>query len=275
MNPNPYETIFIEKTNGIATIWLDRPEVRNAFNHHMISELMDGMQSLEHDPTVTALVIRGRGAAFCAGADIHWMKSFSTLSYEEDYQENMHLARCFYMIYTFSKPTIALVHGAAFGGANGLLGACDMAYCLTDTKFAFSEVKIGIIPATISPYIIKRIGEFNARELMLTGKKFYGEEAAQKGLVNAVFPSESELEEHINQITQELKSSAPGAMTNCKELIFNITKSNNFNETLDYTARMIADARASKEGQEGMSAFLEKRKPNWITNAQSTQDHVS
>ncbi|MEQ9438636.1 MAG: enoyl-CoA hydratase-related protein [Cyclobacteriaceae bacterium] len=272
---NPYETIALEVQNGIGTLWLNRPDIRNAFNHHMITELMDCMQSLEHDPGITALVIRGRGTTFCAGADIHWMKSFSTLSYEEDYQENMHLARCFYMIYTFSKPTIALVQGAAMGGANGLLGACDMAYCLTDTKFAFSEVKIGIIPATISPYIIKRIGEFNARELMLTGRKFYGEEAARKGLVNAVFSSQDAMEEHVSQITQELKVNAPGAMTNCKELIFNITKNNNFNETIDYTARMIADARASEEGQEGMSAFIEKRKPRWATNSQPTQDHVS
>lgn len=270
-----YETIELEINEGIGTLWLNRPDVRNAFNHHMISEFTDCMQSLEHDPTITAVVIRGRGKSFCAGADIHWMKSFSSLSYDDDYQENMHLARCFYTIYTFSKPTIAMVHGAAFGGANGLLAACDMAYCLTDTAFAFSEVKIGIIPATISPYVIKRVGEFNARELMLSGKRFYGEEAARKGLVNAVFDSSEALEEHVQQMTQELKTSAPGAMANCKELIFTITKSNNFNETIDYTARMIADARASKEGQEGMSAFIEKRKPNWVADVQPTQDHVS
>ncbi|MEM9832862.1 MAG: enoyl-CoA hydratase-related protein [Bacteroidota bacterium] len=263
---HPYETIELEANNNIATLWLNRPEVRNAFNNHMISEMMDCLQTIEHQPEITAVVIRGRGKAFCAGADIQWMKSFSSLSYKEDFQENMHLARCFYMIYTLSKPTIALVHGAAFGGANGLLAACDMAYCLSDTKFAFSEVKIGIIPATISPYIIKRIGEFNARELMLTGRRFTGEEAARRGLVNTAFLSHEALEMHVQQMVQELKTSAPGAMNSCKELIFNITKSENFNETLDYTARMIADARASEEGQEGMAAFLEKRKPNWAAS---------
>ncbi|WKN42014.1 enoyl-CoA hydratase-related protein [Tunicatimonas pelagia] len=262
-----YETIELEINHSIATLWLNRPEVRNAFNNHVIVELMDCLQSIEHQPEITAVVIRGRGKTFCAGADIQWMKSFSSMSHQEDFQENIHLARCFYMIYTYSKPTIALVHGAAFGGANGLLAACDMAYCLSDTKFAFSEVKIGIIPATISPYIVKRMGEFNARELMLTGRRFSGEEAAQKGLVNATFSSSEALSEYVNQISQELKSSAPGAMSNCKDLIFNITKSNNFNETIDYTARMIADARASEEGQEGMSAFLEKRKPNWVASA--------
>jgi methylglutaconyl-CoA hydratase len=272
---NQFETIELTVDDGFATIWLNRQEVRNAFNHTMISELMDCMQSLEHDASITALLFRGRGNVFSAGADIHWMKSFSKFTYEEDYQENMHLARCFYMIYTFSKPTIALVHGAAFGGANGILAACDIAYCLADTTFAFSEVKIGIIPATISPYVIKRVGEFNARELMLTGKRFQGDEAAQKGLVNAVFSTYESMEEQLDQVVRELKSSAPGAMATCKELIFYITKSSNFNKTIDYTARMIADARASEEGQEGMSAFIEKRKPRWISHSQSSQDHVS
>ncbi|MGD1893847.1 MAG: enoyl-CoA hydratase-related protein [Cyclobacteriaceae bacterium] len=269
-----YETIELEVSNGIATLWLNRPDVRNAFNDYMITEIMDCLQSIEHDSNITALVLRGKGKAFCAGADINWMKSFSKLSHQEDFQEKMHLARCFYMIYTFSKPTVAVVHVAAFGGANGLLAACDIAYCLADTTFAFSEVKIGIIPATISPYIIKRLGEFNSRELMLTGKRFGGEEAARKGLVNSVFSSQQTLDEYVQQTVRELKTSAPGAMTSCKELIFTITKSNNFNETIDYTARMIADARASEEGQEGMSAFLEKRKPNWVSNAQPSKDHV-
>lgn len=270
-----YETIEVSEENGIATIWLNRPEVRNAFNHTLIAELMDCMQSMEHDDSIAALLFRGRGTVFCAGADINWMKSFSSLTYEEDYQENMHLARCFYMIYTFSKPTIALVQGAAFGGAIGLLAACDMAYCLSDTTFAFSEVKIGIIPATISPYILKRIGEFYSRELMLTGRKFSGEEAARKGLVNAVFTDQISLQKHVDSMIRELRSSAPGAMATCKELIFSITKSKNFNETIDYTARMIADARASEEGQEGMSAFLEKRKPQWVSHSQSPRNHVS
>lgn len=260
-----YETIEFEIQDRIGTLWLNRPDVRNAFNADMITEIIECLEAAEHNPEILALVIRGRGKVFCAGADIQWMKRFSKLSYHEDYQQNLHLARCFYMIYTFSKPTIAVVHGAAFGGANGILSACDMAYCAADTIFSFSEVKIGIIPATIAPYIIKRIGEFNARELMLTGKRFDSQEAARKGLVNQFFQTEA-LEAFINSITSELHTSGPQAMASCKELIFNITKSQNFNETIDYTARMIADARASEEGQEGMAAFLEKRKPNWVEN---------
>jgi methylglutaconyl-CoA hydratase len=260
---NKYDNIEFEVKDGIGTLWLNRPEVRNAFNNHMIADIIDCLESVEHDPEILALVIRGRGKVFCAGADIHWMKSFSKLSYEEDYQENMHLARCFYMIYTFSKPTIAVAHGASFGGGNGLLAACDIAYCAAKTTFSFSEVKIGIIPATISPYVIKRTGEFNARELMLSGKRFTCREAYDKGLVNHIYPEE-EIEEALQLLFNEFRANSPQAMASTKELIFNICKSSNFNETIDYTARMIADARASEEGQEGMAAFLEKRKPSWM-----------
>lgn len=260
---NKYDTIELEVNNGIATLWLNRPEVRNAFNKEMISDIIDGLESIEHDPNILAVVIRGRGKVFCAGADIHWMKSFSKLTYEEDYQENMHLARCFYIIYTFSKPTVAVAHGASFGGGNGLLAACDISYCASNTTFAFSEVKIGIIPATISPYVIKRTGEFNARELMLSGKRFTCKEAYDKGLVNHIY-SEEEMEGALEQLFNEFRSNSPQAMASTKELIFDVTKGSNFNETLDYTARMIADARASEEGQEGMAAFLEKRKPAWV-----------
>lgn len=261
---NKYETIEFEVKDRIGILWLNRPDVRNAFNAFMISEIIECLESVEHDPEILALVIRGRGKVFCAGADINWMKSFSKLTYSEDYQQNLHLARCFYMVYTFSKPTIAVVHGASFGGANGLLAACDMAYCIEETLFSFSEVKIGIIPATISPYILKRVGEANARELMLTGKRFNGSEADKKGLVNQSFSTQQQLEDYVESITAELRTSAPQAMASCKELIFTITKSQNFNETIDYTARMIAEARASEEGQEGMAAFLEKRKPSWV-----------
>ncbi|MFP4091916.1 MAG: enoyl-CoA hydratase-related protein [Cyclobacteriaceae bacterium] len=230
-----YDTIEFEVKDGIGTLWLNRPEVRNAFNNHMISDIIDCLETAEHDPEIMALVIRGRGKVFCAGADVNWMKSFSKLSYDEDYKENMHLARCFYMIYTFNKPTVAVAHGASFGGGNGLLAACDISFCDPDTVFSFSEVKIGIIPATISPYIIKRTGEFNARELMLTGKRFNGHEAHAKGLVNQL-KMKSEIEEAVENTLAELKTSSPQAIASCKDLIFNVTRSSGFNEIIDYTA---------------------------------------
>ena len=257
-----YTNIELKTKDRIATLWLNRPDVRNAFHHDMIAEIMDCLASLAEDAEVNVLLLRGHGKVFCAGADIQWMKSFAHFSTEEDYQENLHLAECFYQLYTFPKPTIAIVHGAAYGGANGLLAACDMAYCTADTTFAFSEVKLGIIPATIAPYVLKRTGEAYARELMLTGKRFTGDEASDKGLVNHCFISMEVMENYVRSVLNELRSSSPAAMTRCKELIRTLSQ-DDFQPTIEYTARMIAEARASKDGQEGMDAFIQKRKPDF------------
>jgi methylglutaconyl-CoA hydratase len=175
------------------------------------------------------------------------------------------LARCFHAIYTFPKPTLAVVHGAAMGGGNGLLAACDMAYALDDTLFSFSEVRIGIIPATISPYVIKRIGEFKAKELMLTGKRIRGQEAAQLTLINQSFKTAQTMSEYLENVIDQLKENGPNALAQCKLLIEHVSSTpEDFEQLIPYTARMIAAARLSEEGQEGMAAFLEKRKPNWI-----------
>ena len=262
-----YETIELKISDRIATLWLNRPDVRNAFNDVMISEMTDCLSEVSKDESIIALVLRGRGKVFCGGADIQWMQSFSQRSYEEDYQGNQQLAQCFYAFYNLPQPTLAVVHGAAFGGANGLLAACDMAYCVEDTTFAFSEVKIGIIPATIAPYVIRRVSTSYARELMLTGKRFDGAEAARLGLVNRHFLTKEDTEAYMRTILAELKTAAPGALRSCKRLIATVAQVASVEETMDYTARMIADARASDEGQEGMRAFLEKRKPNWILDA--------
>ena len=259
-----YSTIELKVNDRIATLWLNRPDVRNAFNDVMIAEMTDCLTEVGKDENIIALVLRGKGKVFCGGADIQWMRSFSQQSYEEDYQGNQQLAQCFYAFYNLPQPTLAVVHGAAFGGANGLLAACDMAYCVGDTTFAFSEVKIGIIPATIAPYVIRRIGASYARELMLTGKRFDGTEAARVGLVNRHFLTKEDTEAYVRTIISELKTAAPGALRSCKRLISTVAQVVSVEETMDYTARMIADARASDEGQEGMRAFLEKRKPNWI-----------
>ena len=261
---NTYSTLELKVNDRIATLWLNRPEVRNAFNDVMIAELTDCLTQVARNEQIIALVLRGRDKVFCGGADIQWMRSFSSRSFDEDYQGNQRLARCFHAVYTLPQPTIAVVHGAAFGGANGLLAACDMAYCVENTTFAFSEVKIGIIPATIAPYVLRRLGESRARELMLTGKRFDGPEAERLGLINRCFTTKEDTEVYVQKIIAELKTSAPGAMRSCKRLISTVAQVSSVEETIDYTARMIAEARASEEGQEGMSAFLEKRKPNWI-----------
>jgi methylglutaconyl-CoA hydratase len=191
------------------------------------------------------------------------MKGIATFGFEENYQDSLKLAKCFNIIYTCKKPTIAVVQGAAIGGANGLLAACDFVYCTDDTKFAFSEVKLGIAPATISPYVTKRIGEYGSRDLMITGRRFSGKEAEWYRLVNKSLPAE-ELETYVNSIIETLMSSGPDAIAACKNLIYNISNKLSFEESIDYTAKLIAELRASKEGQEGMASFLEKRKPNWV-----------
>ncbi|MCK4678318.1 MAG: enoyl-CoA hydratase/isomerase family protein [Bacteroidales bacterium] len=257
-----YQNIEFQLVDKIGTIWLNRPEKHNAMNAEMIGEIIDCFTAVNDMKEVRIVVIRGRGKSFCAGADLNYMKGIAEFGYEENYQDSLHLAKCFNVIYTCKKPTIAIVHGAAIGGANGLLAACDFVYCADETKFAFAEVKLGIAPATISPYVVKRIGEFGARDLMLTGKRFLGKEAEFYRLANKSFPAE-EVDEQVNKTIKILMSSGPNAMAACKRLIYDISNNLSFDESIDYTARLIAELRASQEGQEGMASFLEKRKPDW------------
>lgn len=257
-----YTTLEVTTTDQTATIWLNRPEIRNAFNELMISELIQAFNEVSALDEIRAVILRGRGKSFCAGADLNWMRDVANYSYEQNYKESLQLSDCFYTIYNCPKPTIAVVHGAAIGGANGLLSACDIAVCDDDTVFSLSEVKIGIVPACISPYVIKRVGEYGAKELMLTGKRIEGKEAEHYRLVNKSL-SDTELEPYLSDLVVLLKSSGPKAMTQCKTLIDQVSNKITLTEALSYTAQMIAEIRASDEGQEGMAAFLEKRKAGW------------
>ena len=259
---NTYTTLETEISNQTATIWLNRPDIRNAFNEVMIGELIKAFNVVSSLDEVRVIVLRGRGKSFCAGADLNWMRDVATYSYEQNYKESLQLSDCFYTIYNCPKPTIAVVHGAAIGGANGLLSACDMAVCDDETVFSLSEVKIGIVPACISPYVIKRVGEYGARELMLTGRRINGKEAEHFRLVNKSLPA-AELDAYLSDLIALLMSSGPKAMTQCKTLIDQVSNKITLEEALGYTAKMIAEIRASEEGQEGMAAFLEKRKPRW------------
>jgi methylglutaconyl-CoA hydratase len=260
---NSYTTIKVDIKDAVATVWLNRPDIRNAFNEVMISELITCFELFPERADVRVIVLRGNGKSFCAGADLNWMRDVAKYTYQENFHESLQLSKCFYTIYSSPKPTIAVVHGAAIGGANGLLAACDMAYCDHETVFSLSEVKIGIVPACISPYVIKRVGEYGARELMLTGRRINGPEAQSFGLVNKSIPA-GELDAHVNAVTGLLLSSGPKAVAQCKVLIDQVTNRISLDEALTYTAKMIADIRASEEGQEGMAAFLGKRKPKWV-----------
>lgn len=258
-----YQTIEFEQKGDLGIVWLNRPEIHNAFNEVMISELITAFETINDMKEIRVVILRGRGKSFCAGADLNWMRGVAGYSYEQNYKESLNLSKCFYTIYTCKKPTIAVVHGAAIGGANGLLSSCDFAYADENTTFSLSEVKIGIIPACISPYVIKRVGEYSAKELMITGKRIKGPEAEHHRLVNKSLPS-SELEDYVNGIIDMLRTSGPVAITQCKSLIYNISNKETLEEALESTARMIAEIRQSEEGQEGMAAFLEKRKPGWV-----------
>jgi methylglutaconyl-CoA hydratase len=258
-----YTTIELEKKDDLGIIWLNRPQIHNAFNEVMIKELMEMFDEIGQMNDIRIVVLRGRGKSFCAGADLNWMRDVAGYSYGQNFAESLNLSKCFYAIYTCAKPTMAIVHGAAIGGANGLLAACDFAYADNNTTFSLSEVKIGIVPACISPYVTKRVGEYGSKELMLTGKRFKGPEAEKHRLVNKSLPPEL-LEAHVDSVIKLLRTSGPKAMSHCKNLIFDICNKLTLDEAVESTAKMIAEIRASDEGQEGMDAFLNKRKPDWV-----------
>lgn len=258
-----YKSIQLE-AGKVTVIRLNREGVHNAMNDEMIAELTETFNSFTENNDVRVVVLRGNGKSFCAGADLNYMKSIAGFGFEENVKDGQKLAALFKAIYDCPVPTIALVHGAAFGGANGLLAACDIVIAEENTTFAFSEVKLGIAPATIAPFVIKRIGEFGAKELMMTGKKFKAEEAKKWHLVNHSV-NENLLEETLQNTIKQLLSSAPGAVKETKKLIGEVVDAGGISEKLvDSTVKKIAELRASEEGQEGMASFLEKRKPNWM-----------
>ncbi len=261
---NNYTTILVKQENGVVTIILNRPEVRNAMNDLMIGELTTAFEEAGKQNDIRLVILRGNGKSFCAGADLNYMKSIAKYGFEENEKDAQKLAALFKMVYDCPVPTLAVVHGAAFGGANGLLAACDIVVSEENSTFAFSEVKLGIAPATIAPFVMKRIGETGAKELMMTGRRFKAPEAEKWHLVNQV-ATEDELDEVVERYIKEFMSSAPGAVKATEELIKKVSDSGEISkELIDYTAGKIAELRASDEGQEGMAAFLEKRKANWV-----------
>jgi methylglutaconyl-CoA hydratase len=262
MAEEAYKTILFSKEDRVARIVLNRPDVHNAFDSLMISELDDAFEKAKADEFIRAVVLTGEGKSFCAGADINWLREVIHFTFEQNLEESLHLAEVLHKIYTLPKPTVAMVNGTAIGGGNGFLSACDIALAADGAIFGLSEVKIGLVPAAISPYVIRRIGEGKAREFFLTGKRISAHEALKIGLVNEVVPLEK-LEKKVEEIVGLLLSSGPKAVASCKELIQRIPVMS-FEEAKEYTAKMIANLRVSEEGQEGMAAFLEKRRPKWV-----------
>ena len=262
-----YTTIKLDKTPaGIALVWLDRPEVRNAFNETMIAELTDAFRAVDGDAGMRAMVLAAHGPAFCAGADLNWMKKMSGYTFAQNHADALGLARMLHTLHTMRTPTVARVHGAAFAGGMGLVAACDVAVAAHRAEFCLSEVKLGLIPATISPYVIAAMGERAAYRYMLTAERFTAAEAYRIGFVQEITIDE-ELDATINAMLGELVAGSPAAQASTKELIRVVAGRRIDDDLIGDTATRIATARASDEGREGIRSFLEKRKPAWAAEA--------
>lgn len=263
MTESRYKTIVVSNKEREAVLWIafNRPEVHNAFNSEGILELTDAFDRVKSDDSVRVVVLTGEGKSFCAGADINWMREIIHYSFDQNLEESLQLAEVLYKIYTLPKPTIAMVNGAAIGGGTGFLSVCDIAVAADEAIFGLSEVQIGLVPAAISPYVVRKIGESKAREYFLTGHRISAQKAVEIGLINEVVPG-NKLEERVDELIERFLASGPEAIASCKELILNVPRMS-LEDVKEYTARMIASLRISDEGQEGMSAFLEKRKPSW------------
>lgn len=248
---------------NIAVLTLNRPLIHNAIDDQLIFELMNAMRDLENKAHIRAVMLAASGASFCAGADLQWMKRMSAASQDENMRDAEQLAGVVRRLNIFPKPTIALVQGAAYGGGVGLLAACDIAIASEGATFSLSEVKLGLIPSVISPYVIAAMGARAARRYFLTGERFGAADALRLGLVHEVVPGD-QLMRAADRVTASLLEGGPRAHVEAKKLIFDVAGKPIEPALIDDTARRIAVLRASPEGREGVSAFLDKRKPNWI-----------
>jgi methylglutaconyl-CoA hydratase len=264
MDKSDFNTILYERCDQVVWVTFNRPEVHNAFNVELIEEMTEAVHRVKDDGAVRIVVLTGKGKSFCAGADLNWLREIIGYSFKQNLEESRALADVLHQLYELPKPTIAMVNGAAIGGGTGFLSACDMAVASEEAQFGLSEVKIGLVPAAISPYVIRKIGESKAREYFLTGKRILAPRAQEIGLVNEVVPLEK-LRESVDLLIKNLLTSGPEAMASCKELIKR-TSHAQIKDVKEFTANMIASLRVSEEGQEGMASFLEKRKPKWIKN---------
>lgn len=256
------ERLQLDLDGPVARVWLNRPETRNAFDGLMVTELRKTLFDLGSLDQVQVVVLGGRGPSFCAGADLQWMKAAAGFTRDENLREAQALADLFFTVYNSPKPIVARVQGAALGGGSGLVAASDIPVAALGTQFGFTEVRLGIVPALISPYVIGKIGESAARELFLTGERFEAVRAAEIGLVRAAVPPE-DLDAAVEGRVQELLQAGPRAIAEAKALIREVAWKR-VEDVQRYTVERISDLRVSAEGQEGMRAFLEKRKPSWV-----------
>src|SRR5688572_24387199 len=258
-----YNTLLVELSGGVLTVSLDRPGVHNAFNDELITEAIDLFSSIDTN-AVRAIVLKGSGKTFCAGADLNWMSRMVAYSRDENVRDSAKLAKMFALMNECPLPIVGRIQGAAIGGGVGLVSVCDVAIAMSDTTFGLSEVKLGILPAVISPYVMAKIGETHARALFLTGERFEAERALRIGLVHRLADTIEQLDGAVYETVTQLKTSGPDAVRECKKLIAHVATQQPV-DAIPYTIEAIAARRVSEEGQEGMKAFLEKRLASWVS----------
>ena len=250
---------------GVARVRLNNPDKHNAFDDQIIDELTEAFVAIADNSNVRVMVLGSEGKSFSAGADLEWMKRMASYSYDENLRDASALALMLKTLNEIPQPTIARVQGAAFGGAVGLVSCCDMAVAASAASFSLSEVKIGLVPATISPYVIAAIGQRAARRYFVTAERFDAHRALQLGLVNEVVDAE-QLDQEIDRLINTLLANGPEAVTGAKQLVFDVAGKPIDQQLIDATCETIAAIRVSEQGQEGLQAFLERRKPQWIKN---------
>lgn len=258
------QPVLTSIVNGVAAVTLNRPKLHNAFDDGMIAALTKTLGDLGGDSAVRCVVLRGAGKSFCAGGDLGWMRRMAGYGREENLADARALSELMHVLDSLPRPTLAVVHGAAYGGGVGLVACCDIAVATMGARFCLSEVKLGLIPAAISPYVVAAMGVRAARRYFLTAEAFDASEAHRIGLVHAV-AAESEVEPLVDDLLKSLSMGGPSAQAAAKALIADV--SHRPPETVrDETAARIAEVRASDEGREGVSAFLDKRPPDWLTD---------
>ena len=260
------DLVQIESTSdGVVFVTINRPQKKNAFDAATIAALHEAFETLHGADHVRVVFLRGAGGTFSAGADLSWMRDAADWSESDNRDDAMGLARMLKALHDVPALTVAVVEGAAMGGGAGMVCACDMAVAVEGARFAFSEVKLGLIPATIAPYVVEAVGARRARALFLTGNTFDAGYAAHLGLIDMVLPDAAAIDSFVTMLTDSLGGSAPGAMGDAKRLVHHVAGHRLDTGLMEDTAKRIARARVSAEGQEGVRAFLDKRKPFWTT----------
>lgn len=268
-----YRTVRVSlDSQGVLHVILNRPEVRNAFNPDVMDDLAHafGVEALKD--SVKAIVLRGSGSTFCAGGDLNWMKKAVDYTYEENLADTRKLSQMFALMNECPKPVIGAIQGAAIGGGVGLVSVCDIAIASAETQFSLSEVRLGIVPACIGPFVIAKIGASQARRFFMSAERFKAQEAKEIGLIHQVVQDSNELEKSVQSFLKMILQCSPNALSVAKRLVLDLSwpeRRAQFPNYVEYISKTLADLRISAEGQEGVRAFLEKRQPSWISGGAS------